>query len=109
MHHHTQSDSPMATESFPTDPSGPPEAGPPQLLDLAYGDTLDLKVGPLAKRLGDTTVRMLAYNGSIPGPTLKVQQGSEMIVHVENHGPGHNRSLALGRSRWLSRWSPLDP
>src|SRR5215216_8030746 len=86
MHHHTQSDSPMATESFPTDPSGPPEAGPPQLLDLAYGDTLDLKVGPLAKRLGDTTVRMLAYNGSIPGPTLKVQQGSEMIVHVENHG-----------------------
>jgi hypothetical protein len=40
MHHHTQSDSPMATESFPTNPSGPPEAGPPQLLDLAYGDTL---------------------------------------------------------------------
>jgi FtsP/CotA-like multicopper oxidase with cupredoxin domain len=31
-------------------------------------------------------VRMLGYNGSIPGPTLKVQQGSEIIVHVENHG-----------------------
>jgi FtsP/CotA-like multicopper oxidase with cupredoxin domain len=29
---------------------------------------------------------MLAYNGSIPGPTLKVQQGSEVIVHVENQG-----------------------
>ena len=29
---------------------------------------------------------MLAYNGSIPGPTLKVQEGSEIIVHVENHG-----------------------
>jgi len=40
----------------------------------------------VAKRLGETTVRMLGYNGSIPGPTLKVQQGSEIIVHVTNNG-----------------------
>jgi FtsP/CotA-like multicopper oxidase with cupredoxin domain len=40
----------------------------------------------VAKRLGDTTVRMLGYNGSIPGPTLKVQQGSEVVVHVTNEG-----------------------
>jgi FtsP/CotA-like multicopper oxidase with cupredoxin domain len=40
----------------------------------------------VAKRLGDVTVRMLAYNGSIPGPTLKVRQGSEIIVHGENQG-----------------------
>ena len=61
MQHHTQSD-PLATESFPTDPSGLPEAGRPQLLELAPGDTLDLGVGPVAKRLGDTTVRMLGYS-----------------------------------------------
>jgi FtsP/CotA-like multicopper oxidase with cupredoxin domain len=85
MPHHTQPD-PLATESFPTDPSGLPEAGRPQLLELAHGDTLDLTVGPVAKRLGDTTVRMLGYNGSIPGPTLKAQQGSEIIVHVINNG-----------------------
>jgi FtsP/CotA-like multicopper oxidase with cupredoxin domain len=85
MHHHTQPD-PLSTESFPTDPSGLPEAGRPQLLELAPGDTLDLNIAPVAKRLGDTTVRMLGYNGSIPGPTLKVQQGSEIIVHVTNHG-----------------------
>jgi FtsP/CotA-like multicopper oxidase with cupredoxin domain len=29
---------------------------------------------------------MLAYNGSIPGPTLKVKEGSEVIVNVENQG-----------------------
>ncbi len=29
---------------------------------------------------------MLAYNGSIPGPTLKVQEGSELIVDIENQG-----------------------
>jgi FtsP/CotA-like multicopper oxidase with cupredoxin domain len=83
MHEHVDHDQP---DPFPTDPSGLPEAGRPQLLELGPGDTLDLRVGPVAKRLGDTTVRMLAYNGSIPGPTLKVQQGSEIIVHVENHG-----------------------
>jgi FtsP/CotA-like multicopper oxidase with cupredoxin domain len=86
MHHDTQPDPAMPTESFPTDPSGLPEAGRPELLELAPGDTLDLQVGPVAKRLGDTTVRMLGYNGSIPGPTLKVQQGSEIIVHVTNQG-----------------------
>ncbi|MFL6192140.1 MAG: heavy metal-binding domain-containing protein, partial [Actinomycetes bacterium] len=53
---------------------------------MAPGDTLELRVGPVAKRLGETTVRMLGYNGSIPGPTLKVQQGSEIIVHVVNQG-----------------------
>ena len=29
----------------------------------------------MAKRIGDATVRMLAYNGSIPGPTLRVAAG----------------------------------
>ena len=29
---------------------------------------------------------MLAYNGSIPGPTLKVRQGSEILVHAVNEG-----------------------
>jgi FtsP/CotA-like multicopper oxidase with cupredoxin domain len=85
MHHH-RPDPPTAAESFPTDPTGLPEAGRPELLELADGDTLDLTVGPVAKRLGEGTVRMLGYNGSIPGPTLKVRQGSEIVVHVENHG-----------------------
>ena len=68
------------TDRFPTDPSGLPEAGRPQLLELADGDPVALRVGPVAKRLGDRRVRMLGYNGSIPGPTLKVRQGSEIVV-----------------------------
>jgi FtsP/CotA-like multicopper oxidase with cupredoxin domain len=27
---------------------------------------------------------MLAYNGSIPGPTLKVPEGATVTVHVTN-------------------------
>jgi FtsP/CotA-like multicopper oxidase with cupredoxin domain len=86
MRRPVRSDTPVPAESFPTDPTGLPEAGRPALLELAAGDVLDLHVGPVAKRLGDTTVRMLGYNGSIPGPTLKVRQGSEITVHVTNQG-----------------------
>jgi len=86
VQHHTPPDAAIGAESFPTDPSGLPEATRPALLELADGDTLDLTIGPVAKRLGDATVRMLGYNGSIPGPTLKVQQGTEIVVHVTNQG-----------------------
>jgi FtsP/CotA-like multicopper oxidase with cupredoxin domain len=82
--HHLDSVPPA--DSFPTDPTGLPEASRPELLELADGDTLELRVGPVAKRLGDATVRMLGYNGSIPGSTVKVAEGSEIVVHVENHG-----------------------
>ncbi len=40
----------------------------------------------MKKQIGDATVRMLAYNGSVPGPTLKVPQGATITVHVTNHG-----------------------
>ena len=85
-HRHHRSDLAATTATFPTDPSGLPEAGRPALLELADGDTLHLRVGPVAKQLGNTTVRMLGYNSSIPGPTLKVHEGSEIIVHVTNEG-----------------------
>ena len=83
---HDRMDSPTPADSFPTDPAGLAEASRPQLQELADGDTLKLRIGPVAKPLGDTTVRMLGYNGSIPGTTLKVAQGTEIVVHVENHG-----------------------
>ncbi|MDP9071315.1 MAG: multicopper oxidase family protein [Actinomycetota bacterium] len=40
----------------------------------------------MAKRIGDDVVRMLAYNGSIPGSVLHVDQGSEIRVEVRNDG-----------------------
>ena len=74
------------TDRFPTDVAGLPEARATETVELADGDELDLRIAPVAKRLGDHTVRMLAYNGSIPGPTLRVREGSEIVVKVENQG-----------------------
>jgi FtsP/CotA-like multicopper oxidase with cupredoxin domain len=73
-------------DGFPTATEGLPEAVATQILDLADGDVLELRIGAVAKRIGDATVRMLAYNGSIPGPTLRVREGSELVVDVTNHG-----------------------
>jgi FtsP/CotA-like multicopper oxidase with cupredoxin domain len=86
LQHAIRTDPSIPAESFPTDPTGLPEATRPALLELADGGELNLHVGPVAKRLDDSTVRMLAYNNSIPGPTLKVPQGSEVTVNVTNDG-----------------------
>lgn len=71
---------------FPRDPAGAADARGPDVVELGDGDTLGLEIAPVRKRIGDATVRMLAYNGSIPGPTLKVRQGSEIVVDVVNRG-----------------------
>ena len=76
----------MGAKDFSTEAKGLPAAGTPDELELSDGDAVDLRIAPAAKQLGDDTVRMLAYNGSIPGPTLKVPQGSEVIVNVTNEG-----------------------
>ena len=62
------------------------ECSPPEVVELADGDAVELEIGAVSKRLEDATVRMLAYNGSIPGPTLKVRQGSRVVVNVTNNG-----------------------
>src|ERR671922_1631934 len=73
-------------QPFPTGTEGLTEATRPAELELADGDVFGLALGPVVKRLGDATVRMLAYNGSIPGPTVRVRQGSEIGVQVTNSG-----------------------
>jgi FtsP/CotA-like multicopper oxidase with cupredoxin domain len=73
-------------DQFPTAVAGLPEAWTPEVAEIADGEEFKLRMAPVAKRLGDATVRMLAYNGSIPGPTLKVKEGSEITVNIENRG-----------------------
>jgi FtsP/CotA-like multicopper oxidase with cupredoxin domain len=71
-------------EQFPTDTEGLQQARPPRVVELSNGDSFDLRIAPVAKRLPGGTVRMIAYNESIPGPTLRVQQDSEIVVDVTN-------------------------
>ena len=79
-------DSLPISDHFPTAADGLPNAQSPQSFELKDGGQFDLRIAPVSKRLGGTTARMLAYNGSIPGPTLRVRQGSELFVNVVNDG-----------------------
>jgi len=73
-------------EQFPSDTEGLPLGGPPEIVELADGEAFELRIAPVVKRLGDDEVRMLAYNGSVPGPVLRVREGSHVVVNVENQG-----------------------
>jgi FtsP/CotA-like multicopper oxidase with cupredoxin domain len=71
---------------FTTETTGLSDATRPELIRLRDGDRFDLRIEPVRKRLADSELRMLGYNGSIPGPTLHVDQGSEITVQVTNDG-----------------------
>ena len=86
MPKHTHDAAAQTSDDFPTDAAGLPRAVAHEVVELAGGDVFDLRIAPVAKRLGDETVRMLAYNGSVPGPTLRAPQGSEIVVNVANDG-----------------------
>ncbi len=73
-----------SSDRFPTATEGLPEAHPPETVELAEGEHFSFRIAPVAKRLGDTTVRMLAYNGSIPGPVLRVEEGTEVVIDAVN-------------------------
>jgi FtsP/CotA-like multicopper oxidase with cupredoxin domain len=70
--------------TFSTDTEGLPTAVPPETVRLRDGEAFDLRILPLRKKIGDAEVRMLGYGGSIPGPTMRVEQGSEVTVNVTN-------------------------
>ena len=79
-HEHTHSiEMPSTTE-------GLPDVRRPEVVELADGEEFELEIAPVKKQIGDATVRMLAYNGSVPGPTLKVPEGATIIVHALNNG-----------------------
>jgi FtsP/CotA-like multicopper oxidase with cupredoxin domain len=71
---------------FTTETAGLPEVAHPAVTRLRDGDRLDLRIGPARKTIDGAELRMLAYNGSVPGPVLHVDQGSEITVQVRNDG-----------------------
>jgi FtsP/CotA-like multicopper oxidase with cupredoxin domain len=75
-----------ADKWFPAETEGLSNAARPDRVRLRDGDTYDLGITAVRKQIDDSVVRMLAYNGSIPGPTLLVKQGSTVTVTTTNDG-----------------------
>jgi FtsP/CotA-like multicopper oxidase with cupredoxin domain len=86
QHHSRHHGGPVASvdSSFSRDTGGLPEAKCSETVVLRDGDVLELRALAVRKRIGDAAVRMLGYNGSIPGPILRVAQGAQVTVHFTN-------------------------
>ncbi len=53
-------------------------------LNLHNNDKVSFIITEVNKKIGDLTLRMLAFNGTTPGPTLHVKQGEEIEVNIKN-------------------------
>jgi FtsP/CotA-like multicopper oxidase with cupredoxin domain len=63
---------------------GLPPAGASREIVLADGAVFDLAAAPVRAQVAARTLRMYAYGGSIPGPLLRVKQGSSVTVRFSN-------------------------
>ncbi len=60
------------------------EAKASRVVELKNGDTYDLTASIVKKNINGDDVKMLAYNGSIPGPLIKVPQNAEITINFKN-------------------------
>jgi FtsP/CotA-like multicopper oxidase with cupredoxin domain len=76
----------QSSEYFSTETKDLREASSPDVIRLRNGETHQITIRPVRKRINHAEVRMLGYNGSIPGPTLHVDQDSEVTIEATNLG-----------------------
>ena len=68
----------------PQDPASLPEARPSEIVDLADGDSLHLVATPVAKTVRGRTFVLYGFDGRVPGPMIRVEQGARITVGFEN-------------------------
>lgn len=66
------------------DTSGAPLASAPAVVELADGAFYVLRAAPLTKVIDGVTLQLYGYNGSFPGPLIKVRQGTQVTIGFEN-------------------------
>jgi len=72
-------------EIFNTDTNALPEVKETQIVDLQDGDTFELSAGYVKQTIDGKEVRRLAYNGMIPGPTIRTEKGARVTVNFTNN------------------------
>jgi hypothetical protein len=77
---------PNSDDLFANETFGLSEVASPEVIQLHDGDSFAFHIQPVSISFDDSMVRMLAYNGSIPGPILHVDQGSQITIYVKNEG-----------------------
>lgn len=61
-----------------------PEARPGEIVEMEDGETLELSAAIVRRTLNGKTFLMYGYNGQYPGPLIKADRGSTVIVEFTN-------------------------
>lgn len=72
------------SSSYSQKTDGLTEAKASEVVELKDGDIYDMTAQIVAKDINGKKVKMLAYNGMIPGPFLKVARGSTITINFTN-------------------------
>jgi FtsP/CotA-like multicopper oxidase with cupredoxin domain len=75
---------PRPIEHFSREVEGLPPSRSQETLTVSPFGSVELTAAPVRRRLGAADLRMLACNGSVPGPLLRVKQDSEITVRFTN-------------------------
>ncbi|MEW6036610.1 MAG: multicopper oxidase family protein [Candidatus Micrarchaeota archaeon] len=71
-------------EPINRDTTGLEAAAGQGVYELENGSVFALEAGPVAKEIDGKMIRAFAYNGQIPGPVIRVRQGSTVFVNFTN-------------------------
>ena len=56
-----------------------------QVVELKNGDTYNLTASIIKKNINGSLVKMLAYNGTVPGPVITIAKGAEVTINFTNN------------------------
>jgi len=73
------------SNGFERSTMGLPDAKIQETTVLNNGDVYSLSADFVKKNIEGKTIRMLAYNGELPGPMLRVQQGDTIQINFKNN------------------------
>ena len=74
-----------SSEKFSTSVTGLKEVKPTEEFFLKDGDSFEMIAAPVKQKINGKWMRRLAYNGMIPGPRIRVKQGSKIFLTLKNN------------------------
>lgn len=70
--------------AYSKETAGLPDARRAEFVELADGQTYEMSASYVKKQVGNRQLRMMAYNGMIPGPFISAKQGSTVTIDFKN-------------------------
>ena len=70
---------------FGMNPAMLPEARPSEIIDMADGDTLRMDASLVRRTIAGKEYVMMAYGGMYPGPLIRSDRGSKVVVEFTNN------------------------